>query len=501
MRQQLILLSVILAMMMFDANSNEMGFDFVKNETSKANAFALAFPMSTLSQYSKVQLYKDDVKVAADFYSHLIWPELSGSVGYVRGLTVIPEQMLSEGRYKVVWKSNNDIKIKNLPKNKLSTLHFAEIAIEKYWLKYMLYAPLAPVENKHSLVWFDNAYQKFGEFITDDEAISGYKKGRESFKQAAAWLYDRPYSLYLLYLKTGDRKWQVHAHEAAVFYRNNINSAGYFSLKKKQDLKYLIPAGLLIDYLFYPDVKTYTVIEKMYENSLSWAAKYTNERGFWTERHLASAMSLALTKWELTGDKASSDRLTELIQGTQESIKVSIGAGGLPWGCVRHTYSSHEGGEDKTKVCSQWMSGLLVDQLWRYYRLSGNSLSGQLVKVLANQVLNDGLYGGWGAHLKGYKIPYYLRYFDDKKKREIDQWTDIHHACDVAAMVAKGGYLTKIDGKSTALHFDAVNVLMRTCKKTLYRADNVKVWGLSPLRKFSWWFSPTGNLAWLIEQL
>ena len=497
---KLALVFIVIVLSIQQVNAKELIFTIKSEQANNGNAFTLAFPMNTLALNSNISLWHENAELPAEFYAHLNWPQTT-NVTFVRGLTVIAKNKLNYGEYKVVWRESNEAY--NIAKtSKLAQANsFVDAEMDVNWLSHLLYAPLQSVNEGNNIPWFENAYIKFATFITDDTAIAKYKKGRQSFKQAAPWLYDRPYTLYQLYLKTGDVTWREHAHSAALKYRENINEKGYFSLKKQHDMKYLIPNGLILDYLFYPNEETLKVIDLMYKNSLYWAVQYHSGLGFWTERHLASAMSLALAKWEVSGDNNALVRLNALIKGTLNSVSVMEGVGGESWGCVRHPYSAHEGGQDNTQICSVWMSALVVEQLWRYYRITHDLDSKKLIKLIGNQVLNGGLYGGWGPHMKTYKVPYYIRYFDDHKKREIDQWTDMQHACDVAAMVAKSGYLTKLDGKSIVEHSNVVKLLMKTCKKTLFRAKVVKVWGVSPLRKFNWWFSSTGNLPWLIEQL
>lgn len=460
----------------------------------QSHSFIVPMPMASMEDSTKLSLFKNGSPIPFTAFAHLKWPA-RGNISYVRGLTLTTEASINvEDQFILTWGENKNNALSH-PVN-VSLLNYVPAKFSVSWLSHILYAPLRPSDDDF-LKWFQRAYLKFGDYVTDDLKVSK-AKNKISYMNASPWLYDRPYTLYQLYFKTGDFHWLKEAHSAALFYEKNISPEGYFLLKKRHDLKYLIPSGLLIDYIFYPRKSLLDTINKMYENSLTWPVKYKTSQGFWTERHLASALSLAITEWEVQGDSHSFSRILALIEGTKSSLVFGENASG---GCIQHQLSAHEGKGGKTMVCSSWMNALVVEQLWRFYLLTFNHDSKSLIISLANQVLNKGVYQGWGVHMKDYKVPRYLQFFNDSKRRELDQWTDMHHACDVAGMLSKAAFLLKQDGKEYRLQKDMTLSLLKTCKKTLSRANVVKTWSLSPLRKFNWWFSSTGNLEWLMEQL
>lgn len=491
----------ILALVLLGCNTftvagevDSVEFTFPTNYGVKKHSFVVPMPMEAMDDSSKLSLFKNGKPIHFTAFAHLKWPTRQG-LTYVRGLTINFEALVkTKDKFILAWGQHKAMALSSSVN--IDPLSYITASFSTSWLSNILYSPLHATD-KDFLKWFQRAYIKFGDYVTDEAKVAK-AKNKISYKDASPWLYDHPYTLYQLYFKTGDSYWLHKAHSAALFYERNISHEGYFLLKKRHDIKYLIPSGLLIDYIFYPRKSLLDTINRMYGNSLSWPTEYNTSRGFWTERHLASALSLAVTEWEVTGSNNSLSRVLALIKGTKSSIVFGENGSG---GCMRHQLGAHEGKKDKTMVCSSWMNALVVEQLWRFHLLTLNQDSKDLIITLANQVLDKGVYQGWGVHMKKYKVPRYLQFFNDSKRRELDQWTDMHHACDVAGMLSKAAFLLKEDGKDYQLQKDMTLSLLKTCKKTLSRSNVVKVWSISPLRKFNWWFSSTGSLEWLAEQL
>jgi hypothetical protein len=474
------------------ANERQLTFE---TEVNKSEMISITVPFSRglLPRKSIFLLFAGDEILESKVLTHLLWPKKnSATPEHIRALSVsfIPNK---NKVYKLVWRDSYFALPIGLPEYDIPPVSY-----QKGWLDAGVYTPLLANNEQFQLPWYNKAFSKFGDFITDETLVLKSTKGKLSFNNPSPWLYDHPYTLYLLYYKTGLDKWLILANKSAIRYRSLINSDGYFSLKKKKDLKYLMASGLLIDYVFYPKKDTSDTISKMYANSINWPLKYDKTLGFWTERHLASAINLALTMWELTGELQYRDRVDRLVAGTLKGIEhnpLNLG------GCVQHYYRAHEGGNDEAKVCSPWMNALVAEQLWRYVEMTGNINAKKVIELFAGNILDDATYNGNGVHMKGYIVPFYLKFYDKSRHEEPNQWTDMQHACDVAAMVAKGAFLIKNSGQDINKHITVMTALLKTCKKTMTRSGAVKVWSISPLRKFNWWFGSTASLGWLNEQL
>jgi len=473
-------------------NQRQLTFEIEPNK-SEIISITVPFSRERLPRKSIFLLFSGDEILKSKVQAHLLWPtENSTSPEHIRALSI---SFIPNGSkvYKLVWRDSYFTLPLGLPEYQVTSVSY-----QKDWLNTGIYTPLIANNKQFQLPWYNKAFSKFGDFITDKALVVKSTKGKLSFDNPSPWLYDHPYSLYLLYFKTGVEKWRILAHEAAKRYQSLIKPDGFFSLKKNKDLKYLMASGLLIDYIFFPEKETLDTINLMYVNSVSWPIKYEEHMGFWTERHLSNAINLALTMWELTGELKYKDRVDRLVAGTLNGIKKNSFN---PKMCVQHYYRAHEGGNDETRVCSPWMNALIVEQLWRYVEMTDDRGAKQIIELFASQVVEEGVYNGKGVHLTGYIIPYYLKFYSESKNEELNQWTDMQHACDVAAMVAKGAFIRKKSGKDVSKYLSIMGGLLKTCKKTMSRASVVKVWKISPLRKFNWWFSSTTSIEWLNEQL
>lgn len=446
----------------------------------------IPFPSGQLDTKSVVQLRHNQEVLDTSVVYHLLWPGTSK----VRALAVEFKPVIGLGSYQLLWRSSAF----ELDKGVFNT-NIIDVEFEREWLSQLAYGKVASSHFNND--WFQNSYSRFAEYVTSPGLIDKNKKQKLTYNDAAPWLYDHPFALYMLYLRTGELHWKKLAHKMSQKYVNNINSDGFFKLKSTPDVKYLMSAGLVLDYMFYPKKRTVDVVKNMFKNTLPWRAKYDRSYTFWTERNLSNAIMLPLSLWELTDSKQALSRLKKVIHESKGNLKqVQEGA------CMAHEFRDHEGKGGDSLVCSPWMSALVVEQLWRYYVLTSDGDAAEIITLLADFAASSGLYKGTRGHLLDLTIPMYLTYVDNSaKKNRFEPWTDIQHACDVAGMILKGQYVKKKIGLEHSFGREQVTGLLKTCKKTLARSKKVKVWHISPLRKFNWWFSSTANLEWLLTEL
>ncbi len=468
--------------------------DGIQISNQKPVYLTIPFPKGYFYKKQKLSLLWEKSEIPFTAYAHLYWPSINKSQQSVRAITIkLPLGI--NGQYHLRWDDNIG---NSLSPHKLSyTNKLHEINLPVNWLKKITYFPIFPDKEKYRLKWFDESFEKYALYVTDENAIKKKDKSY-SINKAAPWLYDKVYTLYQLYFKTGNLKWKNKAHEAALFYKKNIGNDGFFKLVKHKDLKMLMGKGLLYDYIFYPNNKTTEIINKMYKNSLTWPAKYSKQKGFWTERHLASAFNLSITEWELTNKKSSLQRTYSLLNNVSEHLSLNSADEKK---CLLHKLIQHENLNDKVYVCSPWMTALLIDELWRFYSITENKLAKNIIIHFSDFIINDSVYYGTGK-LEGYLIPEYLVFSSKSIYKERKKWDDRHHACDVSGMLAKSIYLMDKKSANYLSTKKTLNSLLKTCKKTAYHPHiRGNYWRLSPLRKFNWWFSSTTNLSWLYEEI
>ncbi len=117
---------------------------------------------------------------------------------------------------------------------------------------------------------------------------------------------------------SGEKQWLVKANNLVGFYQSHIDEDGNFTLKKRFDPKFLMPKGLLYNYLLNGDVEALEKLKNIYYASLDWNASYKTGRSFWTERNQAAALNTAVSYWEVSNDEAALVRINNIIDATVE---------------------------------------------------------------------------------------------------------------------------------------------------------------------------------------
>jgi len=372
--------------------------------------------------------------------------------------------------------------------------------------------------------WFDNAYVNFGKTMVNDVpdyVTDAYKVHYDvndpylsnPVEAAAPWLFDRTLALFGLYIRTGEVKWLRHAHRAAQYYNNHIDSAGYLDYRGWDDLKYSYGQGFLIDMILTGDQTLLTNINNVaLAASTGWDPVYEFTDLFWTERHHTYALLAALSAWEATGTQAYADRATSIIQTTLNHQLNPVNGWAYDGGLL-HTLTSHEGDSNAFQpVASPWMTALLGDAIFRYYLHSDDQDALTILSNMGDWLLNYGLFDATPAHpiLSGLIMPYYLvssTYVSDDGTFG-EAWDDKEHACDVAGLVAKSAYARAQLGYDPAQLKTAASDLLYTCyyateywtrPGTSGPSNPQPSYRLNPPRKFNWWFGTTSDIEWLLD--
>jgi len=366
----------------------------------------------------------------------------------------------------------------------------------KSWLAESIL--LHPENKATNSAWYTQTQSLYANFVTSEPLLieKGYPKNKYS-----QWLFDRPRAIYQLYILTDDSKWLKEGSKITQFYLNNLDDTGKFTLKKDFDLKYLMPNGLLYDYFLTGDSKQINVLKILFERSLSWNPKYEDKYKFWTERHQATALNLAIAYWEISGSQRAKDRIDEIVEATVQMVFNPINDWPLR-GCPQHTYKSHEGKSGQSPVCSPWMMALLGDGLWRYYRLTDDKKSAALLNAFGDFIPNYGIHFA-DKRLKSKVLPLYLSSMNNKLLAIKNQWTDGQHSCDVASLIGKSLYIKKQTNEDSFLLHELFNVFVQQCRDiNLKNKYNKKDYlPMLPPRRFGWTYSTTSDLPWLTAWL
>lgn len=336
--------------------------------------------------------------------------------------------------------------------------------------------------------------------------------------EVEGWLYDRPRTLWTVYLQTGDLKWLRHAHRASQYFASWIatdSSAAPYergAFRKRPvdaaestgDPKYSAAAGLFTAYLLTGDARLLDHIEAIAEFARRRIATRLPtadvRHGLWTERQVAAALSAALTGFEATGDLRHAQRAAEIVDGLHRDIvKPPSGYPSEMHGVALHRRELHENDGKPGWLMSPWMSALLSDALWQYHALTGDTVALEIIHAYAQFVATRGLGKAACGDRGGDSLaPRYLVSVDDD-----DAWPagDPMHAFDVYGLLQRGLLAGTLLGRSTREIAPAAQAL-RNCALGVFGAPGPNAGGLpaprtlAPTRKFNWWFGPAGSIAW-----
>ncbi|QDO99981.1 hypothetical protein [Thalassotalea sp. PS06] len=425
----------------------------------------------------------------------MLWPALDGHSRSIRTLILTFAKPLRKGeKFAIDLVDSRDSRLTAWEE---PAGNFVDVNFTSGWLQQALYTPmLAPGDSAPS--WFDYAYRQLGYSLGDMDQINQDPKVKRNFTTSPPWLYDRVYVLYQLYFQTGDVYFKHMAHQSALTYRSLINEFGYFSLKKGNDIKYLLSPGLILDHQFYPDDKNIDLIEQFYQNSLRWPAQYQLGLNFWTERNLSVALANALAHWEMSQSKDSLKRIQVLLQGSMNTLKKSQKHG---LNCLAHPYRVHEGKADNVLVCSPWMNALLAHQLFKFWQLTDSDEAATLIVALGKNVVEQGTYLAPKGKIKGRTVPKYLMFAQSSKFEDPMAHSDMQHACDVAGLVVSARYLAMLKQQDSDYFKGTMEDLLYSCRTNLGVDKKKNSWRIKPLRKFNWWFNSTGSMSWKLAEL
>ena len=355
---------------------------------------------------------------------------------------------------------------------------------------------LHPEYNQQKHEWYIEPQKKYAHYITNQNLLT--QQGYPS-RKAAQWLYDRAQAIFQLFVMSGDHQWLSKGKELSSFYQQHIDENGHFTLKKRFDTKYLMPKGLLYDYLLSGSSQAKSALKKIYQASLAWDESYSLRRGFWTERNQAAALNTAISYWEAFNDEKALIRINDIIDATVQMTFYPENDWQMR-GCPQHSLKSHEGVGGNSPVCSPWMMALLGDALWRFYQLTGDIRAASLINAFGDFILNNGLFFG-DKRVKNIVIPKYLVVIENPEQEVLNQWSDSQHNCDVAGLLGKSVYIKQQSQQDYFLVKTLFSTLLEQCQQSNVRLKIEKkkknYWVIKPPRRFGWVYSTTSDLPWL----
>jgi len=487
-------------------NVGQVSFDLQMPIKSKEKniTILIPIPMNLISSEATVRITSNKTPLNADYSILNTWSSVEDTK-YIRLLHVelvstqntFTQLTLHWGNKNNISKSRRKTNINSFLKGSVDAQNVRLVYPSANWLTRSVL--LHPKNENNEDDWYLKPQEKYANYVTNVALLTqnGYPP-----EKASQWLYDRPQAIYHLFIMTGDEQWLIKAKELSKFYANTIGDDGESSLIKRFDPKYMMPKGLLYQYLLSGDLTVKNTLTRLYISSLNWDESYSNRRGFWTERNQGAALNTAISYWELTSDPKALERINNIIDST---VKMTFDPEN-DWplrGCPQHGFKSHEGWGDDSPTCSPWMMALLGDALWRFYQLTGDKRAASLIDAFGDFVLNYGIYYG-DKRVKNIVIPKYIVSMENSEQEELNQWSDPQHACDVAALLGKSAYIKQKNNQDYFLVKVLFRSLLEQCQQPYARLKKEQkkkrvknYWLLKPPRRFGWMYSTTSDLPWL----
>jgi hypothetical protein len=196
--------------------------------------------------------------------------------------------------------------------------------------------------------------------------------------------YDAITTTYQLYARTGTlahlvnaRRWALH-HRRDQIYLSGTNlghprcPSGYLN-----NTRYTFPQGLIQDFFMFGDEEARTasaiVVDNFYmPHAESWYYKAPNTRGFWTEREAAFSLIGIIAHYEGTGHAVYLNRVRDRVAALH---RMQIDNGRRAWVHNLYDHDPSEGCSPPDYGSSPWMSGLLLEAIVTYHKLTNDPIA------------------------------------------------------------------------------------------------------------------------------
>jgi hypothetical protein len=205
--------------------------------------------------------------------------------------------------------------------------------------------------------------------------------------------YDSITSTYQLYARTGDlkylvngRRWALHHRRDQIYLSGSLIGRGRCSDSGKT--RYTFPQGLVQDYFMFGDEEAKRVSGLITDNFyMTHEAGYyyiaPNTRGWWTEREPAFALIGLLAHYEATNDPKYLAKARERVTALH---RMQIENNRRAWVHNLYDHDPSEGCSTSDWGSSPWMSGLLLEGVIKYHKLTGEAMARESVLMAVDDL-------------------------------------------------------------------------------------------------------------------
>jgi hypothetical protein len=197
--------------------------------------------------------------------------------------------------------------------------------------------------------------------------------------------YDAITTTYQMYARTGNLTYLVNARRWALHHRRDqIQLSGATVGRPRcsggyvNNTRYAFPQGLVQDYFMFGDDADVSVSRLVVDNFFMsssfawWFYKAPNTRGFWTEREPAFALIGTLALYEATGERRYLDFVTTAITSLHRMQRENSNRA---WVHNLYDHDASEGCAQTDWGSSPWMSGLLLEAIIEYHKLTDSQIA------------------------------------------------------------------------------------------------------------------------------
>ncbi len=207
--------------------------------------------------------------------------------------------------------------------------------------------------------------------------------------------YDAITTTYQLYARTGTlahlvnaRRWALH-HRRHQIYLTGASighprcPGGYIN-----NTRYTFPQGLIQDFFMFGDEAardvSAIVVDNFYMPHAEGAYyKAPLTRGFWTEREAAFALIGILAHYEGTGDVAYLNKVRDRVASLH---RMQVENGRRAWVHNLYDHDPSEGCPQTAYGSSPWMSGLLLEAIIKYHKLTSDPLARESILMAVDDL-------------------------------------------------------------------------------------------------------------------
>ncbi|MBU1062539.1 MAG: glycoside hydrolase family 127 protein [Candidatus Omnitrophica bacterium] len=233
----------------------------------------------------------------------------------------------------------------------------------------------------------------------DKKLLSVYSKRKnDPYKRDVRkdFFYDTVHTFYQIYVRTGEPEYFVDARREAIKYRDDIiiREGPEKGNTPHKNPRYVFIQAMADDYLLTGDQRSLQVAGWMADylkehNEVGKAYYRKNDERFFTERRFAFPFLGMVEYYKLTHDEEYLNLASKFMENLYKTQKEWPERGGF----IHNLYSHdpEEGARRDEYGGSPFMTGLLLEAIVEYHRLTGSEIAKESIFMALDWLMKEGL--------------------------------------------------------------------------------------------------------------